>query len=264
MENAKMIGKSFDDDFDILLNKLKTSENFAFSRYSDGEMFIMQNRKLILGPGKIQIDDKIQGGSYSPQDHKNFDPNKHGFFKDQLLESYKFKKKNYFKGLSCRCCVGNKNFEWMRDEYGEDDGHLTWANLWVNGNYARFIEEFVPQLEGKKVVLVVNEQAKINTPFNVVKVFKVGHNCIINDYGLIETMKTWIKHERIEDHVFLFSASSLSCYLAHQLFKEYDNNTYIDIGTTLNHMLSMDINRGYLKQYHNGNKENFKGKKCIW
>jgi hypothetical protein len=264
MENSKMIGKSFDDDFDILLNKLQTSENFAFSRYSDGEMFIMQNRKLILGSDKIQIDEKISGGSYSPQDHKNFDPKVHGFFKDQLLESYKFQKENYFKGLSCRCCVGNENFEWMRDEYGVDDGHLTWANLWVNGNYVRFIKEFVPQLDGKNVVLVVNEQAKISTTFNVVKDFRVGQNCIINDYGLVEIMKSWIQDNEIRDHVFLFSASSLSCFLAHQLFKEYDNNTYIDIGTTLNHMLSMDINRGYLKQYHHDNKENFKGKKCVW
>ena len=40
--------KDFTKAFDVLLNKIKNKENFAFSRFSDGELFIMQNKKLIL------------------------------------------------------------------------------------------------------------------------------------------------------------------------------------------------------------------------
>jgi len=34
--------KDFRQAFDILLNKLKSGENFAFSRFSDGELAIMK------------------------------------------------------------------------------------------------------------------------------------------------------------------------------------------------------------------------------
>ena len=37
--------KHFKGAFDILLTKLRDKENFAFSRFSDGELFIMQNKK---------------------------------------------------------------------------------------------------------------------------------------------------------------------------------------------------------------------------
>jgi hypothetical protein len=256
--------KTFRGDFYKLLTKLKEGENFSFSRYSDGEMFILQNKRLVLGQGIVQTGDNVRGGQYSKQDHKDFDPDKHSFYRDKLIESYQFKKKNYFKGLSCKCCVGERDCNWMKDLYGEEDEHLTWANLWVNGNYKLFVEEFIPVLNDKKVIMVVNEMAKINAPFNLIKDFRVGYNCIVNDYGLVEEMKKWIDDNQIENHVFLFAASSLSCYLAHQLFEHNDKNTYVDIGTTMNHLMGMDINRGYLRQYHFGNKNNFTGKMCIW
>ena len=38
----------FVEDLFFLLEKLKKNENFAFVRYSDGEVFVMQNKHLIL------------------------------------------------------------------------------------------------------------------------------------------------------------------------------------------------------------------------
>jgi len=52
--------------------------------------------------------------------------------------------------------------------------------------------------------------------------------------------------------VFLFSASSLSEVLIYELYKEFENNTYIDIGTTLHKHLNMELSRDYLKAYWNG------------
>ncbi len=40
--------KDFTQDFDLLLNKLKNQENFAFTRFSDGELFIMQDKTVVL------------------------------------------------------------------------------------------------------------------------------------------------------------------------------------------------------------------------
>jgi hypothetical protein len=96
--------KNFRQDFNILLSKLKSNENFAFTRFSDGEMYLLMDRGTILGDGYYAIDGKKQKGSYHPINYKNLDPSKHGFFYDALKDAFKYHAENYFVGLSCRCC----------------------------------------------------------------------------------------------------------------------------------------------------------------
>ena len=40
--------KNFREDFFKLKRKLGNKENFAFSRFSDGEMYILQNKEVVL------------------------------------------------------------------------------------------------------------------------------------------------------------------------------------------------------------------------
>jgi len=123
----------------------------------------------------------------------------------------------------------------------------------------------LPEFSNHKMIFVCNEKANFNKlPFKLVKDFRVGYNAIINDYKLVEEMKDWIKEKGIENHVFIFSASSVSNYLAHQLFEFNDKNTYIDIGTTLNSYIGMDINRGYLTGYWGKRKRSTLNKSCVW
>jgi len=232
--------KDFREDFHKLLGKLKTGENFAFSRFSDGELFLLKNEKLVID----------NSGPYSEQDHKSFDPDKHRAQHDKLVECLQFKKHNYFKGISCPCCVGEANFMWQVNLHGTDknDEHLTWSNLFVNANYPLFMDHLVPALKGRDVVYVCNDRADLSAlPFNLVKDFRVGLNCIVNDFDLPERMKEYVRDEGITDTVFLFSASSLSNYCIYELYKEFDKNTYIDIGTTLNPLIGLDVNRIYLR-----------------
>jgi len=250
--------KDFRQHFFMLLDKLKSGENFAYARYSDGELRIMQNLKTQISNNFYVVGSERGVGSYNPEDHKDFDPDKHQFYRDKLMDAYQFKKDNYFVGLSCKCCVGEKDFQQMLDWYNGDteSDNLTWSNLLLNGNYPLFIKNFIPEFSKKEIVYIVNENANLDKlPFKVIKDFRVGPNCIINDYDKIEEIKKWVNDNKIEDHVFLFSASSLSNFMIHQLFEYNDNNTYIDIGTTLNPYMDMKGRRGY----HGGNK-----KMCIW
>jgi hypothetical protein len=260
-----MTNKTFEGDFYKLLEKLKFGENFAFTRFSDGEMFIMQNKSLVLDNNSARIDGQVLGGGFTEEDHKSFDPEKHSFFRDRLMDSYTHRQKNYFKGLSCRCCVGEDNFKYMFDIAEDTTEHLTWANLWVNGNYPKFIKEFVPVLSNKKCVVICNERADLtNMPFEVVKDFRVGYNCIVNDYDVIDDIRQWINSNDVEDHVFLLAASSLTNMIVHQLFKENDKNTFIDIGTTLNKYFNMRLDRSYLSSFWSGQFSVDLGKMCIW
>lgn len=251
------MGKDFKEHFDLLKNKLENNENFAYTRFSDGEMHILMDRSLKIGDGWYEIDGVRNNGNYSSVNYKDVDKVKHKYFVDALKESYQYHAKNYFVGLSCRCCVGYENFKWQVDFRGGDDDHLTWSNLLINGNYGRFVTEMLPLF--KNVVVICNENMDISKlPFEVVKDFRVGQNCMINNFHLSDNIIEWVKENDIKDHTFLFSASSLSEVLIHKLFKAEKENTYIDIGTMLNGYLGVDTNRGYLR-----GGQTLK-KKCIW
>jgi hypothetical protein len=254
--------KDFREHFFLLYNKLKNKENFAFSRFSDGELTIMENQKLVLGENYYQIGNQKSSGSYVEEDRKEFDPEKHGFFHKELMDAYKHKQDNYYVGLSCRCCVGQHNFNKMLNWYEGDieSELLTWSNLWVNSNYALFVEYMIPEFSNHDVVYIVNENANTSKlPFTLKKDFRIGKNCIINDYNLDDDIREWIIENDIKNHVFLFSASSLSNVLIYRLFKEFPKNTYIDIGTTLNPYLDLKA----VRDYHNLNG-NYRKKTCIW
>ena len=253
------MNKNFREHFFMLHEKLKNKENFAFQRFSDGELRIMQNKKLVLAEDHYQIGNNKVNAKYVPEDHKHFDPEKHQFFRNKLMEAYKFQKENYFVGLSCRCCVSDNDFKEMVSWYEGDPNSdlLTWSNLWVNGNYSLFKEYMIPEFSNNKIVYILNENANIKgLPFSVVKDFRVGKNCIINDYGLIEIVSDWIIKNNIENHVFLFSASSLSNFMIYELYKRYDKNTYIDVGTCFNTHLKLSG----IRQYLLGKND----KVCVW
>jgi hypothetical protein len=257
--------KDFKRDFWMLQKKLESGENFAFSRFSDGEMDIMLNKKVTLDSKGTRRDGKVVGVTYSEVDHKEFDPEKHSHVRNWVLEAYRFHKPNYFVGLSCPCCVGTTNNQWMKNERGGDDDCLTWANLFVNSNYPLFLENVVPILSNKKVVMICNEKANLNKlPFEVEKDFRIGSNAMVNNLDLSEEIIDWIEDENIRDYVFLFSASTLSNIAIYELFRTHPENTYIDVGTTLNPMMDMPIQRNYLRAYwlKSGNTEI--NKYCMW
>jgi len=252
--------KDFVEHFFLLNNKLKTGENFALTRYSDGEMHLLMNRSLKIGVDWWELNGvRRSGGNYHPVNFKNLDVIEHKFFFDALKESFQYHEKNYFVGLSCRCCVGEENFKWQVDFRGGDDEHLTWSNLLINGNFNRFLSEMLPLFNTKKVVFICNEHMDISKlPFEVVKDFRVGQNCMINNFNISDDIIQWMKENDIKNHLFLFSASSLSEVLIHKLFVTEKENTYIDIGTMLNGYMGIDTNRGYLQGGETLNKI------CIW
>ena len=75
-------------------------------------------------------------------------------------------------------------------------------------------------------------------------------------------MTEWISQNDIRDHVFLFAASSLSNMIIHEGYKDFPNNTYMDIGSSLNPMIpGIGSRRAYMGQLNNGV---IQGEPCIW
>jgi hypothetical protein len=257
--------KTFEDDFLQICKKLVNREPFAFNRFSDGELYILQNKELILDKNVIKIGEHLSYGPYKPHDFKHFDPSKHAECRKLLIESFRFTKKNYYKGICCACCINKEDFKWQIDfiKNGKDEW-LTWSNLLVNSNYSNFINIMFPQFFNYKTVILCNEKADLfRFPF-IVKDFRIGYNAMINNYSIIDDIKRWIFNNKIKGHLFLFSASVLSKIAIHQLYKFCDENTYIDIGTTITPLMNLGFDRSYLRSYWLGSNEPDGKKICIW
>jgi len=250
-----MSTKDFHAAFDMLLDKLKNKENFAFTRFSDGELFIMQNKTVILAPNHY-VTGEIKGPNvYTEEEQKEFLPHRDQVYRARLIESYKHVQHNYFKGICTGTDphVGDENFAYMVELHGGDHETLTFSNLLINANYRRFIEEMVPLLAGRDIIYIVNKMADVSRlPFEIKKTFEIGSNCMINDYDIVDEVKEYIAANNICDYVVLCSAASLSNYVIYENFRENSNNTFLDIGSCLNPLLGLEgwkYTRGYLTHY---------------
>ena len=70
-----MNNKIFQEEIKIIFNKLKNKDFFSFSKFADGEWLMMRN---------IPINNNEF--NYTNEDE---------FYKDKLIESFKFKEDNY-------------------------------------------------------------------------------------------------------------------------------------------------------------------------
>lgn len=262
-----MTNKTFENDFYRIKDLLARKESFAFNRFSDGELFILQNKESKLGDNLVKVGKAEWSGPYQKEDHKHFDPQEHSFYRNRLMDAFKHRQPNYFKGISCSCCVGKENLKFQLDVLDErhDDEFLTWANLIVNSNYPRFLSEMFPLFNNYKVVYICNNKVNVEALPFVYKTFRVGYNAMINDYALINEIGKWIEENKVSNELFLFSASSFSKMAIHQLFKKYPDNTYIDVGTTLNAFIDMSLERQYLGDFWNEKESPSDiNKVCIW
>jgi hypothetical protein len=260
--------KTFESHFNLLKNKIENNENFAFLRFSDGELFVLQNKRLELNENHYVIGNYLGVGNYNKEEQKKFIPEDNQKERELLFDSLKHKQKNYFKGICTRPDVDYETFKWQIDIAGGDDEHLTWANLFINGNYEKYLNEIVPMFKTKKIIMVVNESAKIEKlNFNIIKDFRVGTNCFINNLDIIDKIFNYIEENKISDCVFLISAASLSNLIIHKLYSNFPNNTYIDIGSSLNPIMEMEGwkgSRAYLREYWLGQPKNYLKMVCTW
>lgn len=229
-----MIKDSFRSDIEFLFERLKNNEKFSFSKYADGEFAILANQKI------------------TNVDNWTYDPEKHSEMRDELISSFKFKDKDYYVGVSCKCCQPETHVNWMREQSGQDI--LTWANIFVNSNYPYFTEKFIPEFSNHKVVLFAREDARTqDLPFDLHAFVPITSEAFIDDFDMVKDFPI----ETYNDCLFLFCAGPLGNMLAAKFWEKNKNNTYLDIGSTLNPYLT-ETNRGYLR---GGNTQL---KTCIW
>ncbi len=234
--------RTFRGDLKKFRTKLKKREPFALSRYGDGELGILK-------------DELIDDFEYK---HDPADP-RYVFLREQLLDSFRYKHKDYYVGISCPECVGGQDFEWMKRHSQQGDRQLTFACVFVNSNYSYFLERLLPLFNDYEVILVCNKEASLaKLPFRVKKHFPIGMNAWKDDFVLVDRIEKYIIESAVKGSLFLFCAGPFGCILSHRLHSFCQENTYLDIGSTIDHLLFSAPTRGYL----NGSPD--LKDSCVW
>ncbi|MGJ8669224.1 MAG: glycosyltransferase [Oceanococcus sp.] len=240
--------KDFTQELQLFNRKLREQDNFALVRFGDGEM-------LVINGESIDLSEKCNGEhKYSPGDDND---ERH---RAVLAESLVHQQDNYFVGLPCRCCVGDALCERLRVQSRQPEERLTWANIFVNSNYPKFLQDTVAALKQRPVVVVCHEKADLSgLPFEVVADFRVGANAWVQDYdGMLEKMLAYLQSQP-QNQVFLFSAGVLSNMLIYQLAKAFPENTYLDVGSVFDDLMGLGKTRKYLK----GSRKRL-NQVCVW
>lgn len=217
--------KIFKEEIKKIFDKLQKKEPFSFSKYADGEWAIINGHN-------------VNNGEFNYNKNENSE-----FYRQKLIESFQFKHKEYYVGISCECCQGYEHFK-MKEMSGQDEDHLTFANIFVNSNYEFYKQNFIKEYKNHKVYLIANKNSKIeNLPFKLERFYPIEETAFIKNYTLIEK----IQKENIQNSLFLFCAGPFGNILAHQLFQDNPNNIYLDIGSTLNPWLQSE---GFKRDYY--------------
>ena len=223
MKNVK---KFLDKDYDFFWSKIKRNENFMLLRYGDGERLIMVGQPV-----------KAQEGWTSPAGVTSLGK--------ALKKTLGIEEENVYYGVSCPCC-DSKSYFWYCQNILSNN--ITFANIFVNNNYGRFIADF-EQL--KRDAVVIGNHAGAHNQIgnlNVLKYYSIGDQCqdfwnndaeslieeIINDFG-----------DR-NDLLYVVSAGPLSEPILCALYKNNPKNCYIDFGSSIDKYIHHKDTRPYV------------------
>jgi len=229
--------KLFKNEIEKLFTRLISKKPFAFSKYADGEWMAMNQFPMFNGEFKSDSSEKTLNSI------------------KLLKESFVYRDPNYIIGISCPCCQGQAH-QHMKKVSGQDEENLTYANIFVNSNYQYYKDNFIPEYKKWNVNLVANENSNIEKlPFNIKRFYPIKVNAWVENLDLIETLKELNTHGEL----YLFAAGPLGNILAYKMWQHNKNNTYMDIGSTLNPWLGFEgFKRGYLYGSEDLNKI------CVW
>lgn len=226
--------KNFKEDIVVLHNALLSRKNITFSKFCDGEWAVLCNNNIDNGEFKF-----------------NNSEIKDGLKRKRLLDAFQYNNSRYFVGITCTSVFGLDTHRQMKELCGLPEDRLTWADIWVNSNYQYFVNNIIPLFKDRTIILVCNRKGKIeNLPFRPYMVFPVENNAWEHNWNYIEDIKHSMYAFDAENCVFLFCCGPFGNILSYELTKFAPNNTYLDIGSTLNPWLQSEV---FKRDYYIGN-----------
>ena len=128
---------------------------------------------------------------------------------------------------------------------------MTFSDLFLNSNYKKYRDEVVPLFEFfENIYVIANYRAKTIGILEKAKQIDIPDNFFATYDRVVDSVYSQIK-DIPAGSLVLSSASSLSNILSHRMYIKNPNTTFLDIGTSINDLLSLNHNT---REYHNEKK----------
>ena len=213
----------FGSALDYFKTKLENREPFALSRFGDGELKMLRS-----------------SASFGNQ-HYNYNK---GDDVEFMRDALQFKHDLHYVGISCSCCWGEGHKATV-DMSGQLQERLTFANIFSNANYVRFLEEYLPVLAGiDHIMFVHSERADLSgLPFTGVSMQIPSYNAWREFEEIRDKLVKHVRYTR--GWLYLFAAGPMSGALVAAALRENPDNTYLDIGAVIDPLMGLGDTHGY-------------------
>ena len=221
----------FESDFEFYTNLILSDENFAYARYADGEISLMQG-KPVGHASQAFVVDKWS----STEGITNIG--------EELLQSLKHTESNYHYAIS-GISDSVEHYQFLMSHI--KNTNVTFANLWINANYQK-MKNFYLTLK-KEIYLICNHRATPEKfPFSVKEIFPFPDDCI--NYFLVHgedyTNQLLEYTDELEGETIFVSAGPISEILIHRMYCNNPHNQYTDVGSSIDEFVHQKITRPYM------------------
>lgn len=207
--------------FEFFLTKLRKKEPFGLIRPADGEYLVLINKTL------TNID--------------NWTFKSGGRLQNDLYTGVTANIPNLYIGISCPGCDAHI-YNYMKNII-TNKNNITYANIFCNSNWKRFIE----YLKTKPFAYI---GSGIHTPpeFTIMNRLTISDKAVNEWDSIRDTFIESVLHfvSELNGELVCFSAGPLSKVLIPMCMEKYPQNTYIDVGSTLDIFMKGVTNREYI------------------
>jgi hypothetical protein len=230
----KPMGAPAGSEIERFDEKLRAHLPFAFSRFGEGELRILdghslQRREYTFLAGQPEYES----------------------LREQLRESFTYRSASYYIGVAPEIAqappFGPADYLRFRRESGQAPAHIWSANIFVNQNHQHFLQQTCSLFSEYETLIVCSESARVDgLPFEVHHEIRgAAHNAWFSASRVQDEMLHLI-HRRIGILV-LVMLGPLSTILARLGSAQNPRNTYVDIGSPLDLQLFGRPTRQYLR-----------------
>lgn len=242
--------KSFPGELEKFVQMLRQRRPFALARFADGEGSILESRS---GEPRGWINRTRESASWR---HVPGDP-AHEAFRRRLEDALQYNAPGYYIGIPCRSGFVSKYhhlFDVMWQQARVPEEQLTFSRLFQSYNHAAFMADFLPAATARGAYLVCNEKAESDTIEHILHRWNVSSvDAAIHSLSVIGEIKEYIRAHDIRGGVFLIAVGPAAAIFVRELWEFSRENTYVDIGSALDHILFRNspckgLTRIYLKK----------------
>lgn len=231
--------------FEVLISK---KQPFTFVRFSDGEIEVIRNRKVVIGDNITHFRGRVFRNSFPNFDRKIFDPSNGQNLRRDLMSAATFKDSLFYKGIPTSHNNMLVEREMMLRLNGGADERLTFADLFLNSNYVNARKVFFPMVieQFSNLFVVGNYRCNLSSELKHGRLVSIPDN-FFSDYQ--NTLHSSIKTLSVapDFSLVLSSASSLSNILGHKLRMIRPDITFLDVGTAINDLIGLPLST---RAYH--------------